>query len=101
MSALGSPQAMRMESAHAEPDWEEGTAVVGYAGTLITVYFSAGELGVEIDGIEHAGLTLYRVTAHAALQAGLTLEADDLSETMRESLMRSLRAQFDSEAAAA
>lgn len=86
MSALGSPQAMRMESAHAEPDWEEGTAVVGYAGTLITVYFSAGELGVEIDGIEHAGLTL---------------EADDLSETMRESLMRSLRAQFDSEAAAA
>lgn len=77
---------MRMEYAHAEPDWEEGSAVVGYAGTLITVYFSAGELGVEIDGIEHAGLTL---------------EADDLSETMRESLMRSLRAQFDSEAAAA
>ena len=65
------------------PDWEEGTAVVGYAGTLITVYYSAGELGIEVDGVEHAGLTL---------------EADDLSETMRDSLVRSLRAQFDREA---
>ena len=64
------------------PDWEEGTAVVGYAGTLITVYYSAGELGIEVDGIEHAGLTL---------------EADDLSETMRDSLVRSLRTQFDME----
>ena len=64
------------------PDWEEGAAVVGYAGTPITVYYSAGELGIEVDGIEHAGLTL---------------EAGDLSETMRESLVRSLRAQFDRE----
>ena len=64
------------------PEHEEGSAVVGYAGTLITVYYSAGELGIEVDGIEHAGLTL---------------EADDLSETMRDSLVRSLRAQFDME----
>ena len=75
----------RMRDAWLEPpDYEEGTAVVGYAGTLITVYYSAGELGIEVDGIEHAGLTL---------------EADDLSETMRDSLVRSLRAQFDREAA--
>ena len=66
------------------PDWEEGTAVVGYAGTLIAVYYSAGELGIEVDGVEHKGLTL---------------EADDLSDTMRDSLVRSLRAQFDREAA--
>lgn len=73
----------RMRDAWLEaPDYEEGTAVVGYAGTLITVYYSAGELGIEVDGIEHAGLTL---------------EADDLSETMRDSLVRSLRAQFDRE----
>ena len=65
------------------PEYEEGSAVVGYAGTLITVYYSAGELGIEVDGIEHAGLTL---------------EADDLSETMRDSRVRSLRAQFDREA---
>lgn len=68
------------------PDWEEGTAVVGYAGSLITVYYSAGELGIEVDGIEHAGLVL---------------DADDLGDNMRESLVRSLRAQFDSEAEAA
>lgn len=66
------------------PDCEEGTAVVGYAGTLITVYYSAGSNDIDIDGIEHAGLTL---------------DADDLSDTMRESLVRSLRAQFDREAA--
>jgi len=64
------------------PDWEEGTAVVDYRGAPLTVYYSAGELGIEVDGIEHYGLTL---------------EADDLSDTMRESLARSLRAQFDRE----
>ena len=74
---------MRMEYAHAEPDWEEGSAVVGYAGTLITVYYSASESGVEVDGIEHAGLVL---------------DANDLSDDMRDSLVRSLRAQFDREA---
>lgn len=73
---------MRMESEHAEPDWEEGVEVVPYAGTLITVYFSASESGVEVDGIEHAGLVL---------------DANDLSDDMRESLVRSLRAQFDAE----
>lgn len=75
----------RMRDAWLEaPDYEEGAAVVGYAGALITVYYSAGELGIEVDGIEHAGLTL---------------DAEDLSETMRDSLVRSLRAQFDREAA--
>lgn len=83
MSALGSHAAMQMQASQAPADWEEGTAVVGYAGTLITVYYSACELGIEVDGVEHAGLTL---------------EADDLSETMRDSLVRSLRAQFDREA---
>lgn len=81
---LGSAQAMRMESAHTAPDWQEGSQVIGYAGTLVTVYFSAGDAGVEIDGIEHAGLTL---------------DADDLSESMRAALAASLRAQWDLEAA--
>jgi hypothetical protein len=57
--------------------------MVGYSGTLITVYYTIHSGGIDIDGIEHAGLTLI---------------ADDISEAMRESLVRSLRAQFDSEA---
>lgn len=65
-------------------DGDEGSEVIGYAGTLITVFWTHYDSGVEIDGIEHAGLTL---------------DADDLSESMRESLVRSLRAQFDREAA--
>lgn len=84
MSALGSHAAMQMQASQAPADWEEGTAVVGYAGTLITVYYSASESGVEVDGIEHAGLVL---------------DANDLSDDMRESLVRSLRTQFDREAA--
>lgn len=84
MIALGSAAAMRMDARTDTPDWEEGSAIVGYAGTLITVYYSAGELGIEVDGIEHAGLVL---------------DADDLSDNMRESLVRSLRAHFDAEVA--
>lgn len=82
MIALGSFAAMNMECTQEPPEWEEGSAVVGYAGTLITVYYSASESGVEVDGIEHAGLAL---------------DANDLSDDMRESLVRSLRAQFDAE----
>ncbi len=66
------------------PDWEEGTAVVGYAGTLITVFYTIHDDGLDIDGIEHAGLVL---------------EADDLSENMRNELVCCLRAQWDAEAA--
>ena len=84
MAAIGSFQAMQQQASHAPADYEEGTAVVGYAGTLITVFWTAYDTGVEIDGIEHAGLTL---------------EADDLSESMRASLVASLRAQWDREAA--
>lgn len=63
-------------------DGDEGSAIVGYSGTLITVYYTINSGGIDIDGIEHAGLTL---------------EADDLSETMRDSLVRSLRTKFDME----
>jgi len=65
-------------------DGEEGSTVIGYSGTLITVYYTVHSGGIDIDGIEHAGLTL---------------DADDISDSMRESLVRSLRAQFDREAA--
>jgi hypothetical protein len=76
--------AMRDHWLNAVPDdGDEGSAMVGYSGTLITVYYTIHSGGIDIDGIEHAGLTLI---------------ADDISEAMRESLVRSLRAQFDSEA---
>lgn len=65
-------------------DGDEGSAVVGYSGVLLTVYYTAHSGGIDIDGIEHAGLTL---------------DADDISDSMRQSLVRSLRAQFDREAA--
>lgn len=65
-------------------DGDEGSAIVGYSGTLITVYYTIHSGGIDIDGIEHAGLTL---------------DADDISDSMRESLVRSLRKQFDMEAA--
>lgn len=65
-------------------DGDEGSEVIGYAGTLITVFWTAYDTGTEIDGIEHAGLTL---------------DADDLSESMKRSLLASLRAKWDREAA--
>lgn len=65
-------------------DGDEGSAMVGYSGTLITVYYTIHSGGIDIDGIEHAGLTL---------------DADDMSSGMRASLVASLRAQFDREAA--
>ena len=63
-------------------DGDEGSAIVGYSDTLITVYYTIHSGGIDIDGIEHAGLVL---------------DANDLSDDMRESLVRSLRAQFDAE----
>lgn len=65
-------------------DGDEGSSIVGYGGTLITVYWTAYSDGLQIDGIEHAGLTL---------------DADDMSESMRASLVASVRAQFDGESA--
>jgi|GEM_PF-5663506 hypothetical protein len=65
-------------------DGDEGSAIVGYSGTLITVYYTAHSGGIDIDGIEHAGLTL---------------DADDLSESMKRSLLAGLRAKWDREAA--
>lgn len=65
-------------------DGDEGSEVIGYAGTLITVFWTHYDSGLEIDGIEHAGLTL---------------DADDISESMKRSLAASLRAKWDREAA--
>lgn len=67
----------------------EGSSIVGYSGTLITVYWTASSgpaaiCSIDIDGIEHAGLTL---------------DADDLSESMKRSLLASLLAKWDREAA--
>lgn len=64
----------------------EGSAIVGYSGTLITVYWTAGDGAVDIDGIEHAGLTL---------------DADDMSATMRDTLAAAVRAEWAREAEAA
>lgn len=65
-------------------DGDEGSAMVGYSGTLITVYYTIHSGGIDIDGIEHAGLTL---------------DADDISDSMKAALVASLMAQFDREAA--
>lgn len=63
-------------------DGEEGSTIVGYSGTLITVYWTASSgpaaiCSIDIDGIEHAGLTL---------------DADDMSATMRDTLAGRVRA---------
>lgn len=67
-------------------DGDEGSAVVGYSGTLITVYYTIHSGGIDIDGIEHAGLTL---------------DADDMSATMRDTLAAAVRAEWAREAEAA
>lgn len=67
-------------------DGDEGSAIVGYSGTLITVFYTVHSGGIDIDGIEHAGLTL---------------DADDMSETMRAELARRVRAVLQREAEAA
>jgi hypothetical protein len=72
-------------------DSAEGSTIVGYAGTLITVYWTvssgpAAICSIDIDGIEHAGLTL---------------DADDMSATMRDTLAAAVRAEWAREAEAA
>ena len=64
-------------------DGDEGSAIVGYSGVLLTVYYTAHSGGIYLDGLVHAGLAL---------------DADDISDSMRESLVHSLMAQFDREA---
>jgi len=69
----------------------EGSSIVGYSGTLITVYWTASSgpaaiCSIDIDGIEHAGLTL---------------DADDMSSTMRDTLAAAVRAEWQREAEAA
>ena len=63
-------------------DGDEGSAIVTYSGTLITVYYTAHSGGIDIDGIEHAGLTL---------------DADDLSDQMLLDLTAGVRTGLDSE----
>ena len=72
-------------------DGAEGSTIVGYSGTLITVYWTASSgpaaiCSIDIDGIEHAGLTL---------------DADDMSTSMRETLAAAVRAEWAREAEAA
>lgn len=72
-------------------DGDEGSTIVGYSGTLITVYWTASSgpaaiCSIDIDGIEHAGLTL---------------DADDMSATMRDTLAAAVRAEWKREAEAA
>lgn len=72
-------------------DGDEGSTIVGYSGTLITVYWTASSgpaaiCSIDIDGIEHAGLTL---------------DADDMSATMRDTLAAAVRAEWAREAEAA
>jgi hypothetical protein len=81
MSALGSTQALRMEPAQTDPpEWEEGESVISYAGTLLNVYWTASDNGIQIDAIEHAGLVL---------------EAHDLSHGTLARLARLVREQWD------
>ena len=83
MIALGSFAAMNMECTQEPPEWEEGSAVVGYAGTLITVYYSAYHHTIQIDGMTYAGLTL---------------EADDLAPHVIDELMRAVELELRKDA---
>lgn len=67
-------------------DGDEGSDVVHYNGTAITVYFTIYDGGIDIDGIEHAGLAL---------------DVFDMSSEMKQSLVAELRSKWDSEAEAA
>jgi hypothetical protein len=81
MITLGSPQALRMEPAHTDPpEWEEGESVISYGGTLLNVYWTASDNGIQIDAIEHAGLVL---------------EARELSDSALARLARLVREQWD------
>ena len=63
-------------------DGDEGSAIVSYAGVMLTVYYTVYDDGVRIDGIEYAGLTL---------------DADDLSDQMLPDLTAGVRTGWDSE----